>query len=120
MKKFLLSSICLSFISSVVCAGRFERILTEGEKVVEMARKSMSTLRVTAGFKPEKQPEIPREFISHREFPRRVQFLDRDHSLFIVPGDKRQSTTSEAPKVTREDDHSVRVDFKKSKTLFIS
>lgn len=113
MKKFLLVSVCLSLISSVVCAGRLERILTEGEKVIEMARRSMSTLRVTPGFKPAKQPEIPTKFISHREFPRRVQFLDRDHSLFIVPGDKRHSTTLEAPKVTREDDHSVRVDLKK-------
>ena len=116
MKIFILSIIYLSTISSIVCAvpPTLRVALLEAREGIEfMVRRNMGTLRVTPGFKPEKQTEIPKEFISHREFPRKVKFLDGDHSLFIVPGDKRQTTTTEAPQVTRENDHSVRVDLKK-------
>ena len=78
MKKFLLSVFCLLLSSSVLCAGKLEKVLTGGERGAVMARKSMSTLRITPGFRTEKQPEIPQEFMSHRLFPRNVKFLDRD------------------------------------------
>jgi len=114
MKKNFLSTSLLSIISSTLYAGPFERLMIrDGEKLVAMARRNMSTLRITPGFKPEKQPEIPKELVKKVKLPRRVKFLNEDHSLYVALGDKKQGTLLEPPKITRENDHSVRVDLEK-------
>lgn len=116
MKKFILSAICFSFISSIACAippTLRTALLEAGEGIKFMAKRSVNTLRITPGFRPEKQPEVPFQQI---ERPGRVRFLDHNHE-FYVPINRQIVSTPEisSPKVTREDNHSVRVDLDQKK-----
>ncbi|HQS83535.1 MAG: hypothetical protein B7Y25_05890 [Alphaproteobacteria bacterium 16-39-46] len=112
MKKFLLSVVCLSVISSVVSAGRFDRVLLlAGERFSEMTKRSMSTVvRSTPGFRPEKQPSFSMKEVN---MPTRVRFLDEGHELY-VPLDKKllKERNLRIPHTTREKSN-IHVELKK-------
>ena len=61
MKQIFLLGACIFLISSVADSGRFESTLKIGEKIAEeIVKKSMKGgIRVTPGFKPDKQPLLP-------------------------------------------------------------
>lgn len=88
----------------------FLMLLVDAE---EMIGKRASTVRITPGYKLEK---LPKTSVFTRRLPTNIIFLERDHSLFIYLPDNKQSASVSTPRVTREDDHSVRVDLKKVTT----
>lgn len=113
MKKLILLAICFSFISSIACAipPSLRLILSEaGEGVRFMAKRSISTLKATPGFKPDKQPIFP---IQKANLPTRVKFLDEGHESYI-PLDENLLKERELrmPIITREN-NSIHIELKK-------
>lgn len=68
---------------------------------------------ITPGYRPEGRISLPAELRTQYRFPPRVQFLDSDHTRFVIPGQK-QSFNGISPNVNQEDDHSIRVNLKKN------
>jgi len=80
MKKIILSLISLFLISSIAHAGRLESSL----KIAGEAIKQIShPVRVTPGFKPDKQPPVDLKRVSPRILPTRVKWLDYDRGHYI-------------------------------------
>lgn len=118
MKKILLALCCVLFsgVGACACRGRLVAMLGELADTAgcgrTIARKMSSSAVITPGFRPTSKIQLPIELVNPHVFPKRVSFLDKDHSLFVVPEEK-QSFNGEPPTVTQEDDHSVRVNLKK-------
>ncbi len=113
MRKIFFWVFCFSMISSAACAGLFGRTVMMAEEFAEFSRRSMSTMRITTGFRPEVQPPIVFQRVAQQ---RRVFFLDDNHE-FYVPLDESLVSTPEKSTlmITKEDNHSVRVDLNQKK-----
>lgn len=104
----------LSFSTVHASSWGLRRVLeTEGIKAVGI--RAMSAV-ITPGFKPEVFPDVinmlPKTLVPKKKLPTNVKFLDFDHSLYAELSDK-ESFNVGLPEVTRENDHSIRVDLKK-------
>ena len=112
MKNFILSVICLSIISSVVYAipPMLRLSLFEAKEGIKyMARRNINTLRSTSGYKPENQSPT----FSYLHLPKKVEFLDADHEIFIPASPNKQFAKISPPDIKKENDHTVGVDLKK-------
>lgn len=118
MKKVLLALCCVLLSGVGASATRSRLVAMLGELADSagcgrtIARKMSTSTVITPGFRPTSKIQLPMELVNPHVFPKRVNFLDKDHSLFVVPGEK-QSFNGGPPTVTQEDDHSVRVNLKK-------
>ena len=77
MKNFVFLGVFVVLISSAALAGRFERALKSGEKIVgEVVKKASSGRLVTPGFKPDKPPPPQFKVVDSTRFPTRVKWID--------------------------------------------
>ena len=84
MKKIFVSSACIILLSSMANAGRFENVIKSGEKIAEeVIKKRRNGVRVTPGFKPDKQLSLPLKTVSSTQLPRRIKWLDYDRGLYV-------------------------------------
>jgi len=72
-------------------------------------KKAFSTQKATKAFKPKDQsPQF-----SYVHLPKKVEFLDVEHEIFIPISPKKQFSKVSPPPIKKESDHTVDVDLKK-------
>jgi hypothetical protein len=114
MKKYALLFISYILSSSIVSAlpPQIRALLIEaGAGITTVTKRSLSSIRLTPGYKPEKVPEFSP---SLNKLPTDVQFLDDDHSLYVYRrANQSHKFKLPEPTVTKENDSSVKVELKK-------
>lgn len=115
MKKFILSVACFSFISSAVYAvpPTLRSILLEaGEGIKFMTRRSISTVKATPGYRPDR--EAQKVHLIRATVPSRVKYTDKEGESYIpLPPFKEDDSRIMVPSLEVQDDHSVLVHLKK-------
>lgn len=115
MKNFILSIICLSVLSSAVYAipPVLRLSLVEvGEGIKYMARRSMSTLKATPGYRPDK--EVQKVQLIRATVPSRIKYTDKEGESYIsLAPFKEDDSRIMVPSLEVQDDHSVLVHLKK-------
>ena len=111
MKKFILSVICLSIVSSAACAipPTLRAVLLEAKEGAKfMVRRSMSTVKSLPGYTPKDQSDLT---VVESRMPTRIKLLGPES---YVPLDTKQFHARELDKpVVTKDSHSILVELKK-------
>ena len=101
-----------SVISSVAVAGRFDKtVLMVSTGGLEMAKRSVSALRSTPGYRPDVQPKVR---LVKATVPTRIQYKDDKCEEYIsLSPFKVNENEMRVPSLEIQDDYSILVHLKK-------
>jgi|GEM_PF-3473862 len=125
MKLFISASLLVLSVSAVAHAGPgasrvamyanelpyFSRTILMQKRFIQTqaTKRSFTTQKATKSYKPDNQsPKF-----SYIQLPKKVEFLDSEHEIFIPISPKKQFSKVSPPHIKKESDHTVDVDLKK-------